>query len=90
MHYSSFLYKPDQVGSEWEVVGVANNSQRGTSERVREKMLLKSGTDTQGLIELATCRTQHCGQDMHNILCTCTCTHKHILYYGVVVFEVTK
>ena len=47
------LYK-GWIGSEWEVVGVANNSQRGTSERVREKMLLKSGTDTQGLIELAT------------------------------------
>ena len=31
-----------QVGSEWEVVGVANNSQRGTSERVREKMLKMS------------------------------------------------
>ena len=29
----------DQVGSEWELVGVANNSQRGTGERVREKML---------------------------------------------------
>ena len=28
-----------QVGSEWVLVGVANNSQRGTSERVREKML---------------------------------------------------
>jgi hypothetical protein len=27
------------VGSEWKVVGVANNSQRGTNERVREKML---------------------------------------------------
>ena len=25
--------------SEWVVVGVANNSQRGTSERIREKML---------------------------------------------------
>ena len=35
-------------------MGVANNSQRGTSERVREKMLLKSGADTQGLRELAT------------------------------------
>ena len=43
-----------QIGSEWILVGVANNSQRGTSERVREKMLLKSGTDTQGLRELAT------------------------------------
>ena len=32
---------------------MVNNSQRGTGERVRE-MLLKSGTDTQGLIELAT------------------------------------
>ena len=31
-----------QVRSEWEVVGVANNSQRGTSERVREKMLKMS------------------------------------------------
>ena len=28
-----------QVGSEWELVGVTNNYQRGTSERVREKML---------------------------------------------------
>ena len=45
-----------QIGSEWILVGVANNSQRGTSERVREKMLLKDGTDTQGLRELATIR----------------------------------
>ena len=83
------LYK-GWIGSEWEVVGVANNSQRGTSERVREKMLLKSETDTQqGLMKFGY-RTQHCGQVMHNILCTCTCIHKHILYYGVVVFEVTK
>ena len=52
MYY--FSLNTVQVGSKWEVVGVANNSQRGTSERVREKMLLRSGTDTQGLIELAT------------------------------------
>ena len=46
------MYYKGQIGSEWILVGVANNSQRGTSERVREKMLLKSGTDTQGLREL--------------------------------------
>ena len=28
-----------QIGSEWELVSFANNSQQGTSERVREKML---------------------------------------------------
>lgn len=33
-------------------MGVANNDQRGTSERVRDKMLLKSGTGSQGLTEL--------------------------------------
>ena len=32
-------YDTGQVGSEWEVVDVANNSQRGTNERIREKML---------------------------------------------------
>ena len=29
----------ERRGSEWVVVDVANNSQRGTSERIREKML---------------------------------------------------
>ena len=29
----------ERRGSEWVMVGVANNSQRGTSERIREKML---------------------------------------------------
>ena len=66
------LYK-GWIGSEWEVVGVANNSQWGTSARVREKMLLKSGTDTQqGLIELAT---------KHNIvvkLCTTYYVYVHV------------
>ena len=63
-------------------MGVANNSQRGTSERVREKMLFKSGIDTQGLIELATiCKT------------LIWSNHAQCMYmYNVhtVVFEVTK
>ena len=29
----------ERRGSEWVIVGVANNRQRGTSERMREKML---------------------------------------------------
>ena len=37
-----------QLGSEWVLVGVANNSQRGTNERVKQKMILKSGPDVQG------------------------------------------
>ena len=47
------MHNKGQIGSEWILVGAANNSQRGTSERVREKMLLKSRTDMQGLIGLA-------------------------------------
>ena len=50
-------------------MGVANNSQRGTSERVREKMLLKSGTDAQGLIELTTICTKN-----DNIIMVKSCT----------------
>ena len=61
------LYK-GWIGSEWEVVDVANNNQRGTSERVREKMLLKNETDTQqGWIELAN-KTQYCGQVMYIVV----------------------
>ena len=37
--FTSHYLNIGQVGSEWELVGVANNSQRGTSERVREKIL---------------------------------------------------
>ena len=59
------MYSKGQIGSEWMLVGVANNSQRGTSERVREKMLLKSGTDTQGLMELAT--------TLSVLVCVCLC-----------------
>ena len=33
-----FILNAGQVGSEWVLVGVANNSQQGTSERVKEKM----------------------------------------------------
>ena len=36
---SHCILNTDQVGPEWILVGVANNSQRGTSERIREKML---------------------------------------------------
>ena len=71
-----------QIGSEWMLVGVANNSQRGTSERVREKMLLKSGSDTQGLIELATIHNTTCSCP---IVCDCLCQlmwlgHMHTHY----------
>ena len=53
--YACIYYK-GWSGSEWILVGVANNSQRGTSDRVEEKMLLKNGTDVQGSIELAITR----------------------------------
>ena len=43
-----FVHNTGRLGSEWVLVGVAYNSQRGSSERVRDKMVLKSGTDTQG------------------------------------------
>ena len=33
------IFNTGQIGSAWELVGVANTSQRGASERVREKML---------------------------------------------------
>ena len=45
-----FVHDTGRLGSEWVLVGVANNSQRGSSERVRDKMILKSGTDTQGIV----------------------------------------
>ena len=38
-----------QLGSEWVLVGVTNNSQRGNSERVKEKIDLKRGIDIKGL-----------------------------------------
>ena len=38
-----------QLGSEWVLVGVTNNSQRGNSERVKEKIDLKHGIDIKGL-----------------------------------------
>ena len=44
-----FVHDTGRLGSEWVLVGVAYNSQRGSSERVRDKMILKSGTDTRGL-----------------------------------------
>ena len=49
MFISHCILNTGHLGSEWVLVGVANNSQRGTSERVKEKMILKSGADTQGL-----------------------------------------
>ena len=38
-----------QLGSEWVLVGVTNNSQRGNSERVKEKIDLKRRVDIKGL-----------------------------------------
>ena len=41
MLVSHLLYpvNTEQHGSEWELVGVVDNRQRGSSERVREKMM---------------------------------------------------
>ena len=39
---NNYILNTGQDGSEWEVVGVANNSQRGTSERVMERILKMS------------------------------------------------
>ena len=36
---SHCILNTGQLGSEWVLVGMANNSQRGTNERVREKMV---------------------------------------------------
>ena len=36
---SHCILNTGQLGSEWVLVGMANNSQRGTSQRVREKMV---------------------------------------------------
>ena len=38
-----------QLGSEWVVLGVTNNSQRCDSERIRDKNYLKQGIDIAGL-----------------------------------------
>ena len=43
---NNIILNTGQIGLEWEVVGVANNSQRGTSERVKEKMLKMSEVAT--------------------------------------------
>ena len=38
-----------QLGSEWVLLGVSNNSQHGDSERIRDKNDLKEGIDITGL-----------------------------------------
>ena len=42
-------YCTGQLGSEWVLLGVTNNSQRGDSERIRDKNDLKEGIDITGL-----------------------------------------
>ena len=39
MFTSHCILNTGQIGSEWVLVGVATNSQRGTNERIREKMV---------------------------------------------------
>ena len=45
-----FQHCTGQLGSEWVLLGVTNNSQRGDSERIRDKNDLKEGVDITGLM----------------------------------------